>query len=257
MIARYAVPVEAPVPGGATNAYVLGDDEHLLVDPAGRTPELDDAANEVEHVAVTHTHPDHVDAVADYASEADATVWAHASFPERFADATGVEPDRLFRPGDTIADTGVSVLATPGHAPDHVAFVADDEAVTGDLVFADGSVFVGTPDGDVRTYLASLRRLLARDFDTLYPGHGDPIRNPDERIRETYFHRRDRERSVRAAVESGAETVDEILDAAYEKALGDARSLAAKVVRAHLQKLAVEGHVEWDGERARPPADRQ
>ena len=256
MIARYAVPVEAPVPGGATNAYVLGDDERLLVDPAVRTPELDDAADDVDHVAVTHTHPDHVDAVADYATRADAIVWAHASFAERFADATGVEPDRLFRPGDTIAATGVSVMATPGHAPDHVAFVVDNEAVAGDLVFADGSVFVGTPDGDVRTYLASLRRLLARDFETLHPGHGAPIENPDERIRETYFHRRDRERSVRAAVESGAETVDEILDAAYEKALGDARSLAAKVVRAHLQKLAVEGHVEWDGDLARPPADR-
>ncbi|GAA0282703.1 MBL fold metallo-hydrolase [Halobacterium noricense] len=254
MIALYAVPVELPVPGGATNAYVLGDDERLLVDPAARTSALDDAAESIDHVAVTHTHPDHVDAVADYAAEADATVWAHASFAERFADATGVEPDRLFHPGDTIADTGVSVLTTPGHAPDHVAFVADGEAVTGDLVFADGSVFVGTPDGDVRTYLASLRRLLARDFDTLYPGHGDPIENPDERIRETYFHRRDRERSVRAAVDSGAETVDEILDAAYEKALGDARSLAAKVVRAHLQKLAVEGHVEWDGDRASLPA---
>ncbi|MCD2198529.1 MBL fold metallo-hydrolase [Halobacterium sp. KA-4] len=257
MIARYAVPVEAPVPGGATNAYVLGDDERLLVDPAARTPDLDDPANEVDHVAVTHTHPDHVDAVADYAAESDATVWAHATFAERFADAAGVEPDRLFRPGGTIADTGVSVMAMPGHAPDHVAFVADDEAVTGDLVFAAGSVFVGTPDGDVRTYLASLRRLLARDFDTLYPGHGDSIENPDERIRETYFHRRDRERRVRAAVESGAETVDEILDVAYEKALGDARSLATKVVRAHLQKLALEGHVEWDGERARSPADQQ
>ncbi|MUV60555.1 MBL fold metallo-hydrolase, partial [Halobacterium sp. CBA1126] len=137
MLSRYAVPVEQSVPGGATNAYVLGDGERLLVDPAARTPTLDETA--VDHVAVTHTHPDHVGAVADYAAAADATVWAHASFPERFADAAGVEPDRLFRPGDAIGDTGVSVLATPGHAPDHVAFVAGDEAVTGDLAFADGS----------------------------------------------------------------------------------------------------------------------
>lgn len=252
MLARHAVPVDLSVPGGATNAYVLGDGDRLLVDPAGRTQALDDAAASVEHVAVTHTHPDHVGAVADYATETDATVWAHAAYSERFADATGVEPDRLFRAGDTIADTGVTVMATPGHAPDHVAFVADGEAVTGDLVFADGSVFVGTPDGDVRTYLGSLRRLLARGFDAIHPGHGNSITAPTERIRETYFHRRDRERRVRAAVEDGAETVEEILDAAYEKALGDARGLAAKVVRSHLRKLAVEGHVQWDGERARP-----
>jgi len=249
---RHAVPVERPVPGGATNAYVLGDDERLLVDPAGHTSTLDDATDDVDHVAVTHAHPDHVDAVADYAAAANATVWAHASYAGRFADATGVDPDRLFRPGDAVADTGVSVLGAPGHAPDHVAFVAGGEAVTGDLVFAQGSVYVGTPDGDVRSYFGSLRRLLARDFDRIHPGHGDPVADPAARITETYFHRRNREDSVREAVESGARTVGEVVDAAYEKDLGDSRRLAENVVRAHLQKLAVEGHLSWDGERAYP-----
>lgn len=252
MIRRHAVPVETRAPTGETNAYVLGGAERVLVDPAARTAGLDDAAADVDHVAVTHTHPDHVGAVSAYASEADATVWAFAPYADRFAAATGVEPDRCFRGGDELGDSGVAAMATPGHAPDHVAFLAAGDAVTGDLAFADGSAFVGAPDGDLRAYLASLRRVYARDFDTLYPGHGAAVAAPRARVRDLYFHRRDRERRVLAAVESGAESVDAVVDAAYEKDLSGVRDLAARTVRAHLDKLAVEGRVAWDGTRAAP-----
>ena len=263
MLERYPIPVDTRAPTGETNAYLVGDRERLLVDPAARTAELDSAVESgVEHVAVTHTHPDHVGALAAYATETDATVWVHAAFAGRFERATGVTPDRAFRPGDAVGATGVTVMGTPGHAPDHVAFVADagggvagGEAITGDLAFATGSVFVGSDEGDMRAYLASLRRALARRFDRLHPGHGPTIEDPRERLRGLYFHRRDRERRVRRAVESGAATVPEIVDAAYDKDLAGVRDLAGATVRAHLDKLRVEGHVEWDGSRAGPAAD--
>lgn len=248
---RHAVPVDTRAPHGETNAYVVGVGERVLVDPAARTDALDDAAG-VDHVAVTHTHRDHVGAVAHYASESDATVWAHAAFADRFADATDVVPDRTFRPGDELGDSGVTVLDTPGHAPDHVAFLADREAVTGDLVFADGSVLVGAVDGDMRAYLSSLRRLATRGLDRLHPGHGPPVEAPTERLHELYAHRRDRERRVLAAVESEASTVDAVLDRAYEKDLTGVRDLAGQTVRAHLDKLLVEGRVAWDGAHAAP-----
>ncbi|MFB6072303.1 MAG: MBL fold metallo-hydrolase [Halobacterium sp.] len=247
---RYPVSVDTRAPRGETNAYVLAD--AVLVDPAGRTPALDAAAESVDHVAVTHAHPDHVGAVAAYARDSDATVWAHAAFADRFERETGVAPDRVFRPGDRIGDTGVAVLGTPGHAPDHVAFAAGGEAVVGDLAFADGSVFVGDRDGDLRAYLCSLRRLALREFEYIHPGHGPRIDAPRGRLHELYFHRRDRERRVLAAVADGRETVDGILEHAYDKDLAGVRDLAASAVRAHLEKLAVEGRVTWDGDRATP-----
>jgi ribonuclease/clavin/mitogillin len=252
VIDRLDVPVETRAPGGATNAYVLGDGARVLVDPAGQTPELDDAAADVDHVAVTHTHPDHVGAVRAYATAADATVWAFAPFADRFEATTGVEPDRCFHAGDELGASGVTVLDTPGHSPDHVAFCAGGDAVTGDLVFADSSVFVGTPDGDMRAYLASLRRLIARDFDRLHPGHGDVVDAPRERVHDLYAHRRDREQRVLDAVRSGSTTVADIVDDAYATDLTGLRDLAAASVRAHLEKLAVEERIEWDGERATP-----
>ena len=259
-VRQVSVPTETLAPTGTTNAYVVGTEDALLVDPAGRTDDLDEAVahRDVGHVLVTHAHPDHVGAVAHYAESCDATVWARAGRESRFERATGVAPDRTFREGTEIA--GVEVVETPGHAPDHVAVAVDDSLLTGDLVVSAGSVVVGADEGDVRAYLTSLRRLHARNPDRLYPGHGPAIfpgqspaiEDPRAEIERLIHHRLTREAKVLAGVRGGARTLDEVLDAAYEKDLSGVRDLARSTVAAHLEKLAVEGKVEWDGERARP-----
>nr|WP_241434411.1 MBL fold metallo-hydrolase [Natronorubrum tibetense] len=148
-LTRLAIPVATRAPGGATNAYLLGDESAVLVDPAARTDELDRAVRtrDVEHVLVTHTHPDHVGAVDAYAAETDATVWARYGHAERFREATGVDPDRTFTPGTSIplGDDRVRVFDAPGHAPDHVALEAgrDGPILCGDCAVREGSVVVG------------------------------------------------------------------------------------------------------------------
>ena len=253
-VRRFPVPVDTFAPGGTTNAYLLGDAdgaETILVDPAGRTDDLDRAveASDVAHVLVTHAHPDHVGGVAHYADETGATVWARAGREDRFEAATGVAPDRTFREGTTVGPA--TVMETPGHAPDHVALITDAGVLTGDLVVAEGSVVVGADEGDVRAYLTSLRRLYARNPDRLYPGHGPEIDDPRATLERLIRHRLDREAKVLAAVRGGATAMDEILDAAYDKDLSGVRDLARSTVAAHLEKLAVEGKVSWDGEAAR------
>jgi len=253
---RIPVATETRAPTGRTNAYLLGAESALLVDPAGRTDRLDDAVTErgVEHLAVTHHHPDHTGGVAACAEAYDPTVWARAGRERAFAAATGVDPDRTFREGTVVpAGPGVVVLDTPGHAPEHVAFAAGDEVAVGDLAVAEGSVVVGAPEGDMRAYLSSLRRLHARNPARLYPGHGPVVDDPRETCERLIDHRLDRERRVLAAVRDGADTVDRVLEAAYEKDLAGVRDLARATVRAHLEKLAVEGAVRYDGGRVGPP----
>src|SRR6056297_3453093 len=249
-VQQVAVPTETLAPGGTTNAYVVGGDDALLVDPAARTDELDAAVEDrdVGHVLLTHAHPDHVGALAHYAGACDATVWARAGRERRFERATGLPPDRTFR--ETTRIGGVEVLETPGHAPDHVALAVGDEILTGDLVVSAGSVVVGADEGDVRAYLSSLRRLYAKNPDRLYPGHGPVIEDPRDQIERLIRHRLDREATILAAVRGGARTLDEILDAAYDKDLSGVRDLARTTTVAHLEKLAVENTVSWDGERA-------
>ncbi|MFC7134099.1 MULTISPECIES: MBL fold metallo-hydrolase [Salinibaculum] len=253
---RVPVPVRTRAPTGKTAAYVVGDGDALLVDPADWTDDLAAAAaaRDVGHVAVTHHHPDHVGGLADAVADLDLTVWARAGRTDDFAAATGVDPDRSFAAGDTIpAGSGVSVLDTPGHAPEHVAFAAPDGLVSGDLAVAEGSVVVGAPEGDMRAYVSSLRRLHARDPDRLYPGHGPVVEDPRATCRRLVDHRIARERKVEAAVAEGATTPDGILDAAYDKDVSAVRDLARATVVAHLEKLAVEGRVRWDGATAGPP----
>lgn len=252
------VSVATRSPTGETNAYLLGRDPAVLVDPAGRTDALDAAVADrgVEHVLVTHSHPDHVGAVATYAGETGATVWARRGYADRFREAAGVEPDRRLTPGTTIpADEGrVRVLDAPGHAPGHLAFVAGESGpiCVGDCAVSEGSVAVAAPEGDVRAYLTTLRRLRARDPPRLLPGHGPPIDDPRAALERLLAHRLERERRVLSAVRAGARTPDELVDRAYEKDLEGVRDLARATVLAHLEKLAVERKVTWDGNRARP-----
>jgi glyoxylase-like metal-dependent hydrolase (beta-lactamase superfamily II) len=249
---QVSLPAETRAPGGRSHAYLL---DGLLVDPATPSTALEAAVRDAgaDHVAVTHHHPDHVGGVADCAATLGLTVWARAGRERAFAEATGVAPDRTYRPGESLpVGDGVPVLDTPGHAPEHVAFGAGDGLVTGDLAVAEGSVVVGAPEGDVRAYLTSLRRVHARAPDRLYPAHGPGITDPRATCRRLLSHRLDRERRVAAAVRSGARTPDAVLEAAYAKDLSGVRDLARATVVAHLEKLSVERRVRWDGEHARP-----
>lgn len=249
---RVPVRVATRWPGGRTNAYVVGEQEALLVDPPAVDPALTAAVDErdVAHVAVTHTHRDHTGAVDHYARRCNATVWARAGRVERFVSATGCEPDATFREGTSVGPT--SVIETPGHAPDHVAYRVDDTALVGDLAVAEGSLFVGGDDGDLRAYLTSLRRLRHTDLTRLYPGHGPVVVDPPGTLDRLIHHRIDREQRILAAVADGARTIDGVTEAAYQKDLTGVADLARLTVEAHLEKLAVEGRVEWAGERVTP-----
>lgn len=250
-----SIPVETRSEEGATNAYLIGKQDGILVDPAARTEALDEAVAErtIQHIGVTHTHPDHVGAVEHYATRTGATVWCRTGYESRFREATNVSPDKTFREGAKLPGAmPVTVMDTPGHAPDHVAYVVrageagSIDVVVGDLITATGSIFVGPPDGDMHSYMVSLRRLLQKDPRCLYPGHGNAIAGPSRRIKDLLEHRRQRERRVQRAVDDGASSVDEVVDMAYDKDLSGVRDLAAATVQAHLSKLRTEGRIRWE-----------
>lgn len=237
-----------------TNSWIIaGQDGAWIVDPG---PDLDahldavaatvNARGGLAGIALTHRHGDHADGVAGAldrlgpAVVASNTGWLPPGAPAGTTAATVAEGDRV-GPFD--------VVATPGHAADHVVFVADDAAFVGDTVLGRGSVLLVPHPGALSGYLAALGRLRARGLALVLPGHGPIVEDPDAKLDEYVAHRLDRERRLVEALDGGARSVDELLDAVWDDAPGILRMAAAVTLQAHLDKLAGEGRLPADVER--------
>jgi glyoxylase-like metal-dependent hydrolase (beta-lactamase superfamily II) len=151
--------------------------------------------------------------------------------------------------GDTFGP--LTAIATPGHAPDHLAFVAGRACFTGDAVLGEGSVFVAPDPGALRGYLDALRRLRALDLTVLCPGHGPLVLDADAKLDEYIAHRLDRERRLERALADGLRGADELLDRVWSDAPAALRPAAAVTLAAHLDKLAEEGRLPAGVERPR------
>ncbi|MFL5862768.1 MAG: MBL fold metallo-hydrolase [Solirubrobacteraceae bacterium] len=227
-----------------TNSWIVGSQPAWLVDPG---PELRDHVEaviaEVERrgglggVALTHDHGDHAAAVAP----------VHEHFPHAPLAAARGEVDRLLRDGSTFGP--LEAVETPGHAPDHLAFLFGTAALTGDAVLGQGSVFIAPDPGALTRYLGALRALRRRELSILLPGHGPPVDDPAAKLDEYVEHRLERERRLVGGIAAGARTTDEMLHAAWGDVPELLRPAAAVTLAAHLDKLEAEGRLPSGVER--------
>ena len=137
----------------------------------------------------------------------------------------------------------LTALSTPGHTPDHLAFLAGRVCFTGDAVLGEGSVFVAAYPGALAGYLATLRRLRDEDVELLAPGHGALITDPRAKLEEYLAHRLERERRVLEALADGLRDRDDLLDRLWPRLVPALRPAAASTLEAHLAKLADEGRL--------------
>jgi glyoxylase-like metal-dependent hydrolase (beta-lactamase superfamily II) len=157
--------------------------------------------------------------------------------------------------GDGDAAGPFTAVATPGHAPDHLAYVLPDGAAfSGDAVLGRGSVGVTPGKGaegrsSLGAYLDGLRRLREYPMTTIYPGHGPIVDDPLAKIDEYLDHRLDRERRLIAALDGGARSVDAMLDQVWDDVPPELRPAAAVTLAAHLEKLEEDGNLPEGVER--------
>jgi glyoxylase-like metal-dependent hydrolase (beta-lactamase superfamily II) len=237
-----------------TNSWVLAvDGRAWVIDPGpDLDPHLDALASAVDArgglagIALTHRHADHADGVVGLLRRAGpAPVLSHAGWVPDGAPAgtTAV----AVADGETRGP--FRVLATPGHARDHVVFLHGAAGFVGDTVLGRGSVLLVPHVGALAGYLDALRRLRDEGLGWLLPGHGPVIDDPRAKLDEYVAHRLDRERRLVAALDGGARSVDALLDAVWDDAPGILRMAAAVTLQAHLDKLADEGRLPADVER--------
>ena len=178
------------------NAYLLrpaGGERALLVDPGEEADRLLGVIAELgvtlDAILLTHTHFDHVGAVAAVARATGAPVYVpelerdvlanindYVRFPG-FGPFESYEAEETVAGGERLQLAGldIDVFFTPGHSPGHVTYSVDgeDALFSGDVLFQGSVGRVDLPGGDWPTLQASIESLLERfDDDTrVHPGH--------------------------------------------------------------------------------------
>jgi len=175
-----------------SNCYVVraerGAVEAVVVDPGDDpTPlrlELARMGARTAGILVTHTDVDHIGGVGELADGTGSEVWAPAGVVDAIRRGetrgwrivTPHDPAHTVSGGDELSVAGIrfEVIDVPGHSAGHVAFLADGELFSGDLLFAGSVGRVDLEGGDWDTLLDSVRSLVDRlPSDTvIHPGHG-------------------------------------------------------------------------------------
>lgn len=248
---RIALETPTLPPATSTNAYVLGTNNAVLVEPASPHPEeqarlLDALARQGVSVAaifLTHHHVDHIGGVEALQAHAGIPIWAHAETAKRLPFTV----DRLLEEGDVLEAEGVDwqALHTPGHAPGHLCLLSSQGSlIAGDMVAGTGTILIDPVDGDMTQYLDSLRRLATFQPTRLFPSHGPSLDDGADSLHRYVQHRLAREaRVVAALAQIGVASLDSLADVAYVDAPNAPRALVFASLLAHLHKLTAEGRV--------------
>jgi glyoxylase-like metal-dependent hydrolase (beta-lactamase superfamily II) len=194
------------------NCYVIGDEKSVagaIIDPGDEATRIaltvERVGLQISQIIVTHSHIDHVGAVAQLVDEYMCPVLMHAeaeamlkTVPQqammmgmRFGKIPNVD---LHVGDDEVLEVGslrLRSMYTPGHAPGHLAFFVEDEGLvfSGDALFAGSVGRVDLPGGSMEVLMRSIseRLLTLPDETRVLSGHGPETTIGRERVTNPFL----------------------------------------------------------------------
>lgn len=256
-VRRLIAPNPGMMTGPGTNTYLIGTDAIAVIDPGpviGSHLEQIAETGNIQWILVTHTHPDHSPGTTRLAKLTGARTIGVSAPDGQHQDKT-FEPDQVAVDGDILkgADFEIQMLHTPGHASNHFCFLHTGHRwlFTGDHIMNGSTVVIDPPDGDMHSYLASLRELKNIDIAAIAPGHGDVFEDPLDVIDWIIDHRLMRELKVVDALHANPgltshELVPHVYSDVNERLYGWAeRSLLAHLIKLQKDRRADEIERRW------------
>ncbi len=252
-----------------TGTYIIGTNSVAVIDPGPLDDEhlqklllaLD--GKTVSHIIITHTHLDHSPLADELSERTGAKTYGfgpHGSGRKAGLDGETVEagadmnftPDITLKDGDIIQGDGwtLEAIYTPGHTSNHLCFALKEEncIFVGDHVMGWSTTVISPPDGDMRAYLDSLRKIMARDETLYYPTHGEPIKKARRFVSATIGHRKQREAQILRAISNGNHEIEDIVAICYKDVDHRLHPAAARSVLAHLIMMEEDDKVITEGE---------
>ena len=265
-ISRVVADNPGPFTFKGTGVYIVGNKDVAVIDPGPDDASHVDAlkraleGRRVTHILVTHTHADHSPAAKPLKEWSGAKTYAFGPHGSgKLEDGVRVEeggdmqftPDVRVKDGEIIKGNGFTFecVFTPGHTSNHMCYALKEENAlfTGDHVMGWSTTVVTPPDGDMAQYMASVKKLMARDDAILYPTHGAPVTDPKPFLAAYLEHRLDREKQIVACIRDGLTTIPQMVARMYADVDKRLHPAASRSVLAHLIQLENENRAVNDG----------
>lgn len=246
MIETILAPNPSPFTLDGTRTHIV--DGEAIIDPGpaieSHIARIVASAPRARWILITHRHADHVPAAPIVAKRTGAQIAApHGVFHPPL-------PDREIKDGDRfqLSSATLTAIATPGHTGESVSFISSQgDLFSGDTILGQGTTAIFPPDGTMKDYLESLRKLRLVAPGRLYPGHGPNRESAVAVIDEYIEHRRLREEQILEFISKGVMTLEGLRKRIYPD-LDPALSRAAETqVAAHIDHLIERNIVTING----------
>jgi len=268
LIRRVVANNPGPFTFKGTGTYIVGRGEVAVIDPGPDDPShlaaiLAAVAGErVTHILITHHHSDHSPLAAPLKAATGATIYGCAVAGHEAEDTGEVKMeaghDHDFKPDVSLCGGGevsgpgwtMEAIPTPGHTSNHLCYALKEENAlfSGDHIMGWSTTVITPPDGDMTDYLESLQRIRERNFTTLWPTHGPPIREVTPFIDAYAEHRQERIDQILTALKAGPGRIKDLTPRLYADVDPRLWPAAARSMLAAIIHLARQGKIVTDGE---------